>query len=261
MIYDGNTLDKSEIFKEIVKVDDVIEYEYIGEVKKITLPMGSYKLEVYGAEGGYEYNQGKAPGKGGYSQGIYSISHKFETLYVCVGGAGKRDYNARYNVISGGYNGGGAGQVGGGGATHIAISNNRGMLANYVNNKNEVLIVAGGGGGADANSHGGDGGGNVGQDAYNLNGKTYSNGKGGTQTAGGGGFQSGSFGKGGDARIISNSEGAGGGGWYGGGSSYTTSDGSGGGGSGYIGGVSNGTTTSGVKSGNGYAVITWMPVL
>lgn len=54
--------------------------------------------------------------------------------------------------------------------------------------------------------------------------------------------------------------GGGGGGWYGGGGGLG-SQGSGGGGSGYIGGVSNGSMQNGVREGNGYAKITWMPVL
>ena len=59
------------------------------------------------------------------------------------------------------------------------------------------------------------------------------------------------------------SGGAGGGGWYGGGSSYFAPGGSGGGGSGHINTslVQNGSMQTGVREGNGYALITWMPVL
>lgn len=36
----------------------------------------------------------------------------------------------------------------GGGATHIALNSNRGVLSNYSSYANELLIVAGGGAGA-----------------------------------------------------------------------------------------------------------------
>ena len=233
-------------------------HKHTGNVQTFTAPCSAnYKLEVWGAQGGYPEG-----GKGGYSFGNKSLNSSIN-LYIVVGGKGRFnvDGSHSYNEKSAGYNGGGVGQVGGGGATHIA-QNNRGILQNYVNNKAEVYIVAGGGGGFDSDAGGGDGGGNVGQDGYDA-GQPHSNGKGGTQTAGGGGYQNGSFGKGGNAsnQNPNDSAGAGGGGWYGGGSSYDNGGGSGGGGSGYIGGVSNGTTTSGVQSGDGYAVITWMPVL
>ena len=58
--------------------------------------------------------------------------------------------------------------------------------------------------------------------------------------------------------------GGGGGGYYAGFSNQKTgyaSNACGGGGSGYIGGVTNGATTAGVQTGNGKALITWMPVL
>ena len=235
---------------------------YTGSVQTFTAPhTTTYKLEVWGAEGERYWENTCVAGKGGYSSGEKTLSFSTK-LYVAIGGKANNNTGVAYYANSGGYNGGGNGQLGGGGATHIAITNDRGVLANYVNNKDEVLIVAGGGGGADHYTTGGDGGGNVGLDASNRStSRNYSNGKGGTQSAGGGGYQSGSFGKGGDARNQSNSEGAGGGGWYGGGSAYTSQDGGGGGGSGYIGGISNGSMLTGIQEGNGKALITWMPVL
>ena len=66
----------------------------------------------------------------------------------------------------------------------------------------------------------------------------------------------------GDAGAEGN--GGGGGGYYGGPTIQkvgASSNCSGTGGSGYIGGVTKGSTTVGVRDGNGYALITWMPVL
>ncbi len=225
----------------------------------------NYRLEVWGAQGG------GAGGKGGHSCGYKNIESQ-EELFICVGGEGKptagRDISSTSSC--GGYNGGGNAQVmefswggaGGGGATHIAITNNRGVLANYVNNKNEVLIVAGGGGAKDGGLNAGDGGGFFGTNGANKD-DVERSGEGGTQDSGGNGGNDGTFGKGGDVPIgpvtIMDSGGAGGGGWYGGGSTFIYWSASGGGGSGYIGGVTNGTMQTGVQSGNGKAVITWHP--
>ena len=229
-------------------------------------------MEVWGAGSG---------GKGGYAKATYTTSTNNKALYVCVGGQGKGTRvktDAETTVSCGGYNGGGNAQVhrrswggsGGGGATHIAINNNRGILANYVNNKSEILLVAGGAGGADHGLIPGDGGGTVGTDAADNPSHSVEKGaKGGTQTAGGAGGNAGSFGKGGDMPLSPTGEndydsgGAGGGGWYGGGSSYFAPGGSGGGGSGHINTslVQNGSMQTGVREGNGYALITWMPVL
>ena len=242
-------------------------------------------MEVWGAQGGYD----GLSGRGGYSKGSLSLTSAIN-IYIVVGGKGNiGSQQARGKGGAGGYNGGGNGGqgnineptgsvygwggAGGGGASHIAIKNNRGVLKNYINNKSEVLIVAGGGGGACQNydminsnvKSGGDGGGlngskGIGQrdnGSYNVNGGSQNSGY--------------TFGVGQNAntKTAHNSCGAegnggGGGGWYGGYSCQADTPNSnfgGGGGSGYIGGVTNGTTTAGVQSGNGKALITWMPVL
>ncbi len=226
-------------------------FGYTGTVQTYTVPVtGTYKFEVWGAQAGGSY--------GGYAFGNI-ILNVGTNLYICVGGAGQTNINGSIisNPLSAGYNGGGYGQCGGGGATHIALTN-RGVLKNYISNQNEVLIVAGGGGGSDSNansSNGGSGGGLNGGDAVN-------GGSGGTQTAGGSGIGSGSFGQGGDIGTTNDdSAGAGGGGWYGGGSSTQPCIGSGGGGSGHLGStLISGTTgmQNGVRSGDGYARITFV---
>ncbi len=226
-------------------------FGYTGAVQSYTVPItGIYKLEVWGAQAGGSY--------GGYAFGNI-ILNGGTNLYIGVGGAGQTNINGSIisNPLSAGYNGGGYGQCGGGGATHIALTN-RGVLKNYISNQNEVLIVAGGGGGSDGNansSNGGSGGGLNGGDAVN-------GGAGGTQTAGGSGIGSGSFGQGGDIETTNDdSAGAGGGGWYGGGSSTQPCIGSGGGGSGHLNSsLISGTTgmQNGIRSGDGYARITFI---
>lgn len=257
-------------------------YSYTGGVQVFTVPTsGLYKLEVWGAKGGRgdatgSGFDGAGGGGGGYSSGYISLNAG-TPLYICVGGGG---WGNRESQGSGtGYNGGGGGTCSdGGGATHIAINNNRGVLSNYSENQNEVLIVAGGGGGGasiyyDGSPHwltGGSGGGENGSDGGDSwwdseSGReegTSASGDGGTQTYGG--RDGGGFGYGGN----SSAGGAGGGGWYGGGgASNWNGCGSGAGGSGYIGGVPaitfKGTTYSpatsnGGRQGDGYAVITFI---
>ncbi len=251
-------------------VGDVVgTYDYTGGVQTFTTPCsGTYKLEVWGAQGSTN------GGKGGYAAGNIVLA-KSNMLYMVIGGAG--------SGVSGGYNGGGKGSShswnaddnddgswtyhwwtmgGGGGATHIATTN-RGLLSNYASYKSEVLIVAGGGGGGDAgagdesddnfNSTGGSGGGTNGGTSYHT--KYYYNNPGviapgGSQTSAG---TYGSFGQGATDHFASS---GGGGGWYGGGNSTGYYHKMSGGGSGYIGGVSGGSMQNGIRSGNGYARIT-----
>ncbi len=137
----------------------VYNFDYTGNVQSFTASYtGIYKLEVWGAEGGYEFNV-TAGGKGGYSVGYIQLS-KGQNVYVCVGGSGNAVDG--YGLWSnGGYNGGGKGMwcSSGGGATHIATTSmGTGTLNNYVNNRDKILIVAGGGGGSEW-ALGGDGGG------------------------------------------------------------------------------------------------------
>ena len=245
-------------------------YGYTGGVQSFTAPAtGTYKLEVWGAQGGCG-NSGCGGGYGGYSIG-YKALNAGTVLYIGVGGAGGRS--------GGGWNGGGSGTIragsvtnaggGGGGATHIAMNNNRGALSGYNGARGEVLIVAGGGGGSsESGDSGGSGGG--------TNGGRGSGGRyiggGGTQTGGGSrgdtdtsypGFGYGGNSAWGNDTPATWGSGGGGGGWFGGGASSHSSgggidvDSGGGGGSGYIGGVSSAATYNGYQSGNGYARVTW----
>lgn len=92
-------------------------------------------------------------GRGGYSGG-YDFLQAGDILYIAIGGTGSYSGSGVTGSGKGGYNGGGHGEnsgsdaggtYGGGGATHIALGTNRGVLANYNSYRSEVLIVAGGG--------------------------------------------------------------------------------------------------------------------
>ena len=195
---------KIETITDEIVVEGTYSYSktlgYSGGIQTFTIQeTGVYKLEVWGARGG---SGSRGGGSGGYAVG-YKFFEKGENLYICCGGAGAD------SGYGGGYNGGGApheatGGTGGtgGGCTHIAWKNNRGTLANYTNNRNEVLIVAGGGGaggryGSDRKEYGAAGGGESGTNA--------NNGAGGTQTSGAG------FGTGGSGSGAGSSGAAGGG--------------------------------------------------
>ena len=223
---------------------------------------GTYKLEVYGAQG----NNSSSGGKGGYSYGNIKLNPiNTPTLYVVVGGQ------------STGYNGGGSSGTdvygnsyyNGGGATHIALVS--GTLADigyesFITNKNGLIVAGGGGGssyaGNSANMRtqvGGAGGGETGGTGTSYPYAPNTGGAGGNQSTGA------SFGKGGNS---SGTGGGGGGGLYGGYNGGSAS--AGGGGSGYIDGVTDGATIAGNQSmpthdgsgtmtgntGNGYAKIT-----
>jgi len=213
----------------------VRNFTYTGSVQEITLSAGTYKLEVWGAQGGDEkkYMNGKG-GKGGYAKGTITLNES-TNLYIYVGGAG--DSKIGTTTIDGGFNGGGAGYTGsnnksyvgsGGGATDIRIS---------TDSLYSRVIVAGGGGGAGSwqdayPSTGGYGGGETGGSASNNAGNV---GSGGTQIAAGtnaANNAAGGFGVGGSL-TSGTSGGGGGGGWYGGGSGNRNGAG-GGGGSGYV---------------------------
>ncbi len=240
-------------------------FDYTGEEQVFTTPIsGTYKLEVWGAQGGnasntstYGGNNGSSAigGYGGYSSGLITLS-KGQKINIVVGSEGTSSGMNEFSVLKGGYNGGGNGGkgnnsfsslgcysgAGGGGATHIAFS--AGLLVNFKNKLSELLIVAGGGGGAinhnTENNNGGAAGGIAGNGGSFLKTTTCNSNlskiNGGTQTSGYL-FGVGQTGRDAVSAICAQSGAAGGGGGFYGGMSqtenYDTS--SGGGGSGYIG--------------------------
>lgn len=224
-----------------VKKNQILNYEFTGAVQTVTLPEGTYKLEVWGAQGGScdEFSPGIG-GAGGYSVGTLTLIQATD-FYIYVGGQPATNITIG-TAFSGGYNGGGAGYnrsynsistygQGGGGGTDIRI----GQDSLYAR-----VIVAGGGGGSASN---GDekltkyGGG--------LTGGCTLTGYAGSQTSGGTAGNPGSFGNGGEAYASGSNyrygSGGGGGGWYGGAAIQAYSDTSSdrylpanGGGSGYV---------------------------
>jgi hypothetical protein len=211
-------------------VNETHTFEFTGNIQSINLPPGRFLLEVWGAQGG---TAGQSlGGRGGYSRGEIILENA-QTIFVGVGG--QHD--------NGGFNGGGTspnnnmthGGAGGGGATHVAIRD--GILANFVNSRDDVLIVAGGGGGGDRSTHlsGGVGGGlEGGNNGFANTGGTQS--RGGIGLGSGSGGVNGSFGRGGSTPSAL---GGGGGGWYGGSTGFDRPGfgllyNAGGGGSGYV---------------------------
>ena len=252
------------------------KYVYEGKVATFTThATGNYQLEVWGAQGAPAGNYSSAGdivcgGKGGKAWGNRSINSGTQ-LYLAVGS--QTTFNGGGNPPSSlSYNQHGKGPCGGG-ASHIAITNNRGELKNYKNYQSEVILVAGGGGASEWNGTGGNGGGTAGANGIVGTGKAIAA-YGASSTAGGSSVylhqsghdallkRDGQFGEGGWAVEGTSTSaydggGGGGGGWYGGGG--TSWAGQGGGGSGHIGSGFIANTTgmsSGVQLGAGYILIT-----
>ena len=214
-----------------LKPGDVIDFDYTGAAQSITLPQGTYKLECWGAQGGYAGSSSKHPswdlgrgGYGGYSVGTITLSEKKTLIYIYTGGAGQSSGGGK---AEGGWpNGGsswasstGEGAGGGGGSSDIRI----GQDSLYA----RVIVAGGGGGGGEDSETGGYGGGTSG-------------GNSGSGTAGGATSPSGYFGIGGHTSYDG---GGGGGGWYGacpaGGSTTPATS-------------NSGSDTSGSPGGSGY---------
>ncbi len=237
----------SKMVSKVSKTTSVFEYDYTGEEQIFTVPKtGTYKLEVWGAQGG-NYNLLKLGGYGAYSVGNIELK-KDEKLYVNIGGAGTG--NGTHTTQIGGYNGGGNTMVdydshtiqsSGGGATHIAPKS--GLLSTLENSKSDIYIVAGGGGGTSANfvvdeTIGGSAGGYIGNfgEKYYQASTLYGIGYGGTQTSSpipefGSSLNKEYYSTGGFGYGANGIYAGGGGGFYGGSVSVASS----GGGSGYIG--------------------------
>lgn len=237
----------------------VYNFAYNGSLQIFTIPVsGTYKLEVWGGQGGYAYSKEAYGGYGAYSKGEIVLT-KDDILYLAVGGQGEDGVSyANNSFYKGGYNGGGNALAdsstvwgAGGGATSIQNSLiGDGELKNYSNDQNNILIVAGAGGGGGwyykqylitavspfLPHPGGSGGGYIGNSGIT---EANSLGTGGTQSAAGvngstnNATISASFGYGGNY-DVSIADAGGGSGFYGGGSAYYNGS-SGAGGSGYIG--------------------------
>ncbi len=216
---------------------------------------GIYKLQVWGASGGYR-NDSSLAGRGGYTSGNIALQQG-DSVYVYVGGSGNSVKQAVNNIYQGGYNGGGYryGYPGGGGATDIRFISGRWDDRTSLLSR---VIVAGGGGSDGGDSRYGYAGGGTYGGSSTQDGTAHSSscGKGGAPTYSGStsepvvtkqattGLQSdnydycGGFGFGGAGINIGSAYGgAGGGGWYGGTGVVPDSSSNargGGGGSGFI---------------------------
>ena len=182
-----------------IKTGDILNFDYTGAVQAIALPKGIYKLECWGAQGGYSSSNSGIEvgmgGKGGYSVGTITLNQK-TPIYIYAGGVGSISGNGK---ADGGFPNGGSswashtseGAGGGGGSSDIRIG---------TDSLHARVIVAGGGcGSGEDNETGGYGGGETGG--------TSGSGTPGSQTA-----PSGYFGIGGHTSYDG---GGGGGGWYG----------------------------------------------
>ena len=195
---------------------------------EVRLDPGSYKIELWGASGGCNYD-----GKGAYARA--TIKTKYLTTYYLFIGSKGTCSNTEKRI--GGCNGGGDSYLG---KERKAFSGSGGGSTDFRTSKSlesRILVAAGGGGGIryEINNCGGDGGSDVG---YDGNGWSDTFGKGGTQSEGGKGGVFGNY-EGGNGTLLyggnavgdSYSGGGGGGGYYGGGGSYESG---GGGGSSFI---------------------------
>ena len=224
------TYDLTTAIPTKIKTGDILNCPYSGSAKSITLPKGTYKLEVWGAQGGNLNQSGSyvssLGGRGGYSVGTLTLTQRM-IVYMYAGGQGTGSATSH---AYGGFNGGGdawgssTGEQanGGGGGSDIRL----GQDSLYA----RVIVAGGGGGAGEDDETGGYGGGTSG----GAGGNSY----GGQATSASGG---GVFGKG---AHTNRDGGGGGGGWYGGGTAggsqtpptgNSSSDTSGGsGGSGYV---------------------------
>ena len=138
-------------------------FKFSGVAEEITLPVGEYTIECWGASGG-GYITGASSvytgGKGAYTKGTLEILNDTQTLYIYVGGEGsKYDIN---NTQNGGWNGGGNSYLGygGGGASDIRLvkGDNDNDWSDTTSLLTRIMVAAGGGGSSLTNGFGGFGG-------------------------------------------------------------------------------------------------------
>ena len=191
----------------------------------VILPPGEFFIECWGSASVHN-------GYGAYAAGTITLNES-KAFYLYIGVSSKND--AILSSDNHLYNGGGAGQKPGGGATDIRLIG--GEWYDFQSLKSRILVAAGAGG-LDNDGAAGHGGGLIGCDAKG----SYNNGKGGTQTAGGEGAVNGAFGMGGSI-LRTNSTGhyidsasGGGSGYYGGSTGAKSTCCGGGGGSSFISG-------------------------
>ena len=241
---------------EIINFSQVSSYDSFvtGRVYTLTADANiTTKLFAEGGGGGTSRERSVPGGAGGSSEGTFTFV-KDQPYTLVVGGSGYTVDLVGNKIGSGGFQGGGEGNMfgsgaGGGGGGYTGLFTTGGRTQSTA-----IIIAGGGGGGAnDPLGPGGAGGGLTGGAGGNAPGRlarSQSGGEGGTQQAGGhAGIAVDDSGTAGSAFQGGKGAGGGGGGYYGGGAggglNVCCGDGAGGGGSGYIGGVTDGTTTTG----------------
>ena len=126
------------------------EFDYTGSYSKYEIKeTGYYKIECFGANGGYAVGNGTIRGKGGkggYTSGIIQLNQG-ETLWVYVGGHGTDAVAGKDSTN--GYNGGGLGTEdhydddaagAGGGSTDIRLVS--GKWDNFKSLKSRIMVAA-----------------------------------------------------------------------------------------------------------------------
>ena len=76
------TYDLTSSIPTKIAAGDILNCPYSGTYKTITLPKGTYKLECWGAQGGYR-SSSTYGGKGGYSVGTITLT-EMEDLAVTL---------------------------------------------------------------------------------------------------------------------------------------------------------------------------------
>lgn len=141
----------------------VFNFSYTGTVQEVTLPPGKYKLQCWGAQGGNSSSYSGVGSKGGYSEGVLTLTET-TTLYIFVGGKGASSGNGGWNGGGGStgqssYDSGGTYGISypacGGGGTDIATVTSGMAYRSKRNNRTDAsllsrCIVAGGGAGGSA---------------------------------------------------------------------------------------------------------------
>jgi prepilin-type N-terminal cleavage/methylation domain-containing protein len=125
----------------------IYTFDYTGDYQTFIIPIsGTYKIEIWGAQGGTRSTTPNLGGAGGYTTGNISFTAG-QVIYLYIGqkGIDSPDWDIDGSTeanSNGGYNGGGNGAgsrgPGGGGATDIRLGGT---------NLNDRIIVAAGGGG------------------------------------------------------------------------------------------------------------------
>ena len=193
-----------DVEREGIVPNPVFDFTCTQSVQEFIAPgSGYYKLEAWGAQGGYahtNYRYVRRGGYGGYTAGTIWLN-KGDIIYVTVGCKGANAANTgRYNGGTGGYNGGARGGNdknhdsapdaggGGGGATDFRLVG--GTNTDFASLKTRILVAGGGGGGVyGSNGYAGN------LNINNVNAYSLLNGQiGFAATSGGGGGAGGYFG-------------------------------------------------------------------